>query len=143
MDRQSDKITALYCRTDKPFNIGRDADIAHAQTDRLSRYVKEHGLKNPKFFCDWGFSGTTPNRPEYQRMLQEVEAGKVANLVVVNLSRLTRSSIDAGELISNVFPRNGVVLHSVKEGGEIIDSLTQMQKCIIERYRQDAEGRQE
>lgn len=143
MDRQSDKITALYCRTDKPFNIGRDADIAHAQTDRLSRYVKEHGLKNPKFFCDWGFSGTTPNRPEYQRMLQDVEAGRVANLVVVNLSRLTRSSIDEGELISNVFPRNGVVLHSVKEGGEIIDGLTQMQKCIIERYRQDAEGRRE
>lgn len=137
------EFPAPYCRVGKPFNVDRDADIAHAQIDGLSRYAEEHGLKNPKFFCDWGFSGTTPNRPEYQRMLQEVEAGKVAALVVMNLSRLTHSNIDAGELISNVFPRNGVVLHSVKEGGKIVDSLTQMRKCIIELYRQDAEGGRE
>lgn len=91
MDRQSIKITALYCRTDYP---STDTDIAHAQIDRLSRYAREHGLKNPKFFCDWGYSGTTADRPEYQRMLGEVVNGNVANLVVLNISRLDRDYED-------------------------------------------------
>ena len=143
MDRQSDKLTALYCRIDKPFDTGKDAASAHAQIDGLSRYAKEHGLKNPMFFCDWGFSGATSDRPEYQRMLQEMDAGKIAVLVVLNLSRLTRSSIDARELIGKVFPRHGIVLHSVNEGGEITDGLTKIQKSIIESNRQSPEGGRE
>ena len=139
MDRQSDKLTALYCRIDKPFDTGKDTASAHAQIDGLSRYAKEHGLKNPMFFCDWGFSGETSDRPEYQRMLRKVEAGKIAALIVLNLSRLTRSSIDARELIGKVFPRHGIVLHSVNEGGEITDSLTWIQKGIIKLNRQGAE----
>lgn len=142
MDRQSDKITALYCRIDKPFDIGKDAAIAHAQIDRLSRYAKEHGLKNPMFFCDWGFSGAASDRPEYQRMLREVEAGRVTALVVLNLSRLTRSSIDAWELIGKVFPRHGVVFHSANEGGKITDSITQIQRSIVELNRDTERGRE-
>lgn len=143
MDRQSDKLTALYCRIDKPFDIGKDAATAHAQIDRLSRYAKEHDLKNPMFFCDWGFSGTSHDQPEYQHMLREVEAGKVAALVVLNLSRLTCSTIDAWELINKVFPQHGIVLHSVNEGGEITDGMTQIQKSIIDLNRQGTEGGRE
>ena len=143
MDRQSEKITALYCRIGKPFDFGKDATVAHAQIDRLSRYAKDHGLKNPMFYCDWGFSGSTSDRPGYQRMLREVEAGKIAALVVLNLSRLTRSSIDAWELIGKVFPRYGIVLHSVNEGGEITDSLTQAQESIVKLTQQGTEGGRE
>ena len=139
MDRQSEKLTVLYCRIGKPFDFGKDAAVAHAQIDTLSRYAKEHGLKNPMFFCDWGFSGTSHDRPEYQRMLREVETGRIAALVVLNLSRLTRSSVDAWELIGKVCPRYGIVLHSVNEGGEITDSLAQIQKSIIELNRQSTE----
>lgn len=52
MNRQSDKITALYCHIDKPFSIGGDTDFARAQIDRLSQYAEGHGLKNTEFFCD-------------------------------------------------------------------------------------------
>ena len=141
MDRQSDKITALYCRIGKPFDIGKDAAVAHAQIDRLSQYAKEHNLKNPKFFCDWGYSGTTSDRPEYQRMLREVEAGKVAALVVVDLFCLVRNSFDAWELIGDILPKYGVALHSIKEGGELQDSFLQTRKSVVELYRFDVEGR--
>ena len=120
MDRQSIKITALYCRTDYP---SIDTDTAHAQIDRLSRYAREHGLKNPKFFCDWGYSGTTSDRPEYQRMLGEVVSGNVANLVVLNLSRLDRDSEDAWKLIGDTLPRYGVAFHSVQDGAGIDETL--------------------
>ena len=88
MNRQSDKTTALYCR----LASFTEADILTAknQMDRLAAYAAENGLQNPEFFCDWGFSGTNMERPEYQRMLHEVEAGRVNNLVVVSLCRLGR-----------------------------------------------------
>lgn len=123
MDRQSDKITALYCRIDKPFDIGADSTAAHAQIDRLTQYAKEHNLKTPKFFCDWGYSGTTSDRPEYQRMLQEVVSGNVANLVVLNLSRLNRDTEDAWKLIGDTFPHYGVAFHSVQDGSGIDETL--------------------
>lgn len=123
MDRQSDKITALYCRIGKPFDAEKDTAVAHAQIDRLSEYAREHGLKNPKFFCDWGYSGTTPDRPEYQRMLREVISGNVANLVVLNLSRLDRDYEDAWKLIGDTLPHYGVAFHSVQDGAGINETL--------------------
>lgn len=143
MDRQSDKITALYCRVDKPFSAGRDTDIAHTQIDRLSRYAEEHGLKNPEFFCDWGFSGTTLDRPEYQCMLRMVAVGKVQTLVVLDLSRLLRSSTGTWEYMGDFFHKHGVAIHSVKDGGDITDSFMQVQKRVIEMYRQNVERGQE
>ncbi len=122
MDRQSDKITALYCRIGCPFD-GRETITAHAQIDMLSEYAKEHGLKNPKFFCDWGYSGLTSVRPEYQRMLQEVVSGNVTDLVVLNLSRLDRDPEDAWKLIGDTFPHYGVVFHSVQDGAGIDETL--------------------
>lgn len=123
MDRQSNKITALYCRIGKPFDMEKDTNIAHAQIDRLSRYARKHGLKNPKFFCDWGYSGATSDRPEYQRMLQEVVSGRVVNLVVLNLSCLDRDCEDAWKLIGDTLPHYGVAFHSVQDGADIAETL--------------------
>lgn len=90
MNRQSNKITALYCRM-AHYQGDMDAPTARNQMERLAAYAAETGLQNPEFFCDWGFSGTTAERPEYQRMLREVEAGNVSDLVVMNVSRLWRN----------------------------------------------------
>lgn len=143
MDRQSDRITALYCRTDYP---SIDTDIAHAQIDRLSRYAREHGLKNPKFFCDWGYSGTTSDRPEYQRMLREVISANVANLVVLNLSRLDRDYEDAWKLIGDTLPHYGVAFHSVQDGTGInktLNRFSQIKKELEAAYlRSQERGRE-
>lgn len=142
MDRQSDKITALYCRIGKPFDVEKDTAVAHAQIDRLSQYAKEHGLKNPKFFCDWGYSGAVSDRPEYQRMLQEVVSGQVANLVVLNLSRLDRDYEDAWKLIGDTLSHYGVVFHSVQDGAGINETLnrfSQIRKELEMAYRRSQE----
>lgn len=125
MDRQSNKITALYCRMAHYFT---DADIlaGRCQMEILSRYAAGHHLENPQFYCDWGVSGITADRPEYQRMLQDVIAGNVSNLVVLNLSRLSRNSTACWELISIVLPPRGIVFHSVQDGDGITDTLNQL-----------------
>lgn len=115
MNRQStNKITALYCRL-ASFNPEVDGLMAGNQMERLSRYAEEHQLQNPVFFCDWGFSGTTQHRPEYQRMLREVEAGRVSDLVVLSLGRLGRDYMVVHELMEHTFPRRNVTLHSIRD----------------------------
>lgn len=115
MIRQSEKITALYCRLAHYHNEPMDHSIAQNQMDALSRYAETHGLPNPRFFCDWGFSGTSRKRPEYQRMLRLIKQRKVSNLVVWDMSRLTRSFTVCGKLLETVLPRYGVTLHSIKD----------------------------
>lgn len=112
MNRQSNKITALYCRM-AHCDGDMDGYIQRGQMECLSRYVKEHGLSNPQFFCDWGFSGITPNRPQFQRMIQTVKAGNVSDLVVLDLSRLGRRHAGCGKLLERILPRHGVTLHTV------------------------------
>lgn len=115
MNRQStNKITALYCRL-ASFNAEMDALTARNQMERLSRYAEEHHLQNLVFFCDWGFSGTTQDRPEYQRMLREVEAERVSDLVVLSLGRLGRDYMAVHELMEHTLPRYHVTLHSIRD----------------------------
>lgn len=114
MNRQSNKITALYCRM-AHYRGDMDSLTARTQMEQLAAYASETGLQNPEFFCDWGFSGTTAERPEYQRMLRAIEAGKVSDLVVLNVSRLCRNLMAWHELFDLTLPRFDVTLHIIQE----------------------------
>lgn len=124
MNRQSNKITALYCRMDH-YHTDADALAGKCQMETLSQYAADHQLENPHFYCDWGVSGITPDRPEYQRMLQDVIDGKVSNLVVLNLSRLGRDNTVCWELIGTVLPQRGITFHSIQDGNGIAETLAQ------------------
>ena len=76
---QSDKITALYCRlSQEDLQAGESGSIQN-QKVILQRYADEHHFLNTRFFVDDGFSGVSFDREGLQAMLQEVEAGHVAN----------------------------------------------------------------
>lgn len=122
MDRQSNKITVLYCRLAHYLD---DMDIAcgYMQMEQLLQYAREHNLENPQFFCDWGYSGTSSDRPEYQRMLREVVNRKVSNLVVMNISRLERDIDDFWKLVCDTFPHYDVEFHSIQDGNNITKPL--------------------
>lgn len=113
MNRQSDKTTALYCRLANFTEM--DSLTAKHQMDQLAAYAAENGLQNPEFFCDWGIPGTTPERPEYQRMLREIEAGNVSDLVVVSINRLWREWEAGYEFFCSVLPNHSVTLHTLQD----------------------------
>lgn len=114
MNRQSNKITALYCRVGGSSG-DMDGLIRRNQMERLAGYVAGQGLQNPEFFCDWGIPGTTPERPEYQRMLREIEAGNVSDLVVVSINRLWREWEAGYEFFCSVLPNHSVTLHTLQD----------------------------
>ena len=85
MLRATDKITVLYCRLsvedlkeDKKGGKEDESNSIQNQKMILLQYAKEHRFPNPTFFVDDGYSGTNYDRPGFQAMLAEIEAGRVA-----------------------------------------------------------------
>ena len=92
----TNKITALYCRLSQ--DDGRPDESVSIENQRaiLLQYVKDHHFLNPVFFVDDGVSGVTYDRPGFQAMLAEIEAGRVAVVITKDLSRLGRNSALTG-----------------------------------------------
>lgn len=113
MNRQSNQITALYCRIDKGGCSAHAHNEILLQQKILVQYAESQGLQNLHIFSDCGFSGTNFNRPQFQRMLQEVKAGNVSALVVKDTGRLFRSYLDAAVLLETTLPQYGVAFYSL------------------------------
>ena len=58
----------------------------------LMQYAKANRLPNPTYFIDDGYSGVTYDRPGFQKMLSEIEAGNVGTVITKDLSRIGRNS---------------------------------------------------
>mgnify|MGYP002520793717 FL=1 len=133
MNRQQEKITALYCRIDS----GKQNDLfaQYEQIQSLLDYARKRELPNPHFFCDWGYSGTTDERPEYRRMLQAVTSGHVANLVVTKLDRLIRGNVlDCGRVVKTVLD-NAVTLHILSEDKSVAGQAVHLASTVEAAYR--------
>ena len=121
MQRATDKITALYCRlSQEDANEGESNSIQN-QKAILLQYAKEHRFPNPTFFVDDGYSGTNYDRPGFQAMLAEIEAGKVAVCCTKDLSRLGRNSSLTGLYINFTFPKYGVRYIAINDHFDTID----------------------
>ena len=115
MLRATDKITALYCRLsvedtkDEKKNGKEDlSNSIQNQKAMLLQYAREHRFPHPTFFIDDGYSGVTYDRPGFQKMLDEIEAGHVGAVITKDLSRLGRNSALTGLYINYTFPQNDV-----------------------------------
>ena len=85
MLRQSDKITALYCRLSRDDELQGDSNSIVNQKAILSKYAKENHFSNTAFFVDDGYSGTNFNRPRWSELLERIENGEVATLIVKDM----------------------------------------------------------
>ncbi|BFL40138.1 recombinase family protein [Clostridia bacterium UC5.1-1D1] len=105
----TNKITALYCRlSQEDERLGESLSIENQKTILL-QYARDHRLPNPTFFVDDGYSGVSfDNRPGFQAMLAEMEAGRVANCITKDLSRLGRNSAYTNLYANITFPQLGV-----------------------------------
>ena len=121
MQRATEKITALYCRlSQEDANEGESNSIQN-QKAILLQYAKEHRFPNPTFFVDDGYSGTNYDRPGFQAMLAEIEAGKVTVCCTKDLSRLGRNSSLTGLYINFTFPKYGVRYIAINDHFDTID----------------------
>jgi len=118
------KITALYCRLSQEDERAGESLSIENQKDILQKYAKEHRFPNPTFFVDDGYSGITFDRPGFQSMLAEIEAGHVAVVITKDLSRLGRNSAMTNLYQNFIFPDNGVRFIAINDAVDTIDQTS-------------------
>lgn len=77
-----EQITALYARLSQEDALDGDSNSIVNQKAVLTKYASDNGFTNPVFFIDDGVSGVTFDRPNFNRMIAEIEAGNVATVIV-------------------------------------------------------------
>ncbi|HPR39723.1 MAG TPA: recombinase family protein [Oscillospiraceae bacterium] len=126
MNRQSqtavknDLITALYCRLSRDDELQGDSNSIKNQKAILQKYAVDNGFGNIQFFVDDGYSGTTFDRPDWQRLSGMIDEGQIGTLIVKDMSRLGRDYLQVGMLTEMVFPNNDVRFIAVNNG---VDSV--------------------
>lgn len=84
------RFTALYCRLSRDDELQGDSNSIKNQKLILQKYADDNGFRNTRFFVDDGYSGTTFDRPDFQRMIAEMDAGRIGTVIVKDMSRLGR-----------------------------------------------------
>lgn len=107
MSRTS-KITALYERLSRDDDLNGESNSITNQKKYLEDYARRNGFTNIRHFTDDGFSGVNFNRPSFQELIKEVEAGNVATIIVKDMSRLGRNYLQVGFYTEVLFPQKDV-----------------------------------
>lgn len=110
------KITALYERLSRDDEQAGESNSIQNQKKYLEEYARQHGLRNIRHFYDDGYSGTNFNRPGFQEMIADVEAGIVKRVIIKDMSRFGRDYLQVGMYTEIMFPEHDVHFIAVNDG---------------------------
>ena len=116
------KITALYCRLSRDDDLQGDSNSIIHQKEILGKYAADNGFRNPQFYVDDGWSGTNFDRPDFQRMIADMDAGRISTIIVKDMSRLGRDYLKVGYYTEIAFPDADVRFIAINNG---VDSANQ------------------
>ena len=115
----SDPMTyhvAKYIRLSKEDESEGPSQSVTNQNSLLDEFVKQHRLSVYDTYIDDGYSGTTFDRPAFQRMIADIEAKRVNMVITKDLSRLGRDYIMTGHYMERYFPEKQVRYISLLDG---------------------------
>lgn len=121
------KITALYCRISLEDGGDNESMSISNQKLMLRDFAEKNGMFQYEYYVDDGYTGRNFNRPSFQRMIADIEAGKIGCVITKDLSRLGRNYIEAGSYIEIFFPKHNVRYIAITDG---VDSLTRQEMDI-------------
>lgn len=99
-----------------------ESNSISSQRDMIRSFIrKQDNMEIYDIYVDDGWSGANFDRPEFKRMMKDIEAGHVDCVIVKDLSRLGRDYIEAGRLIQKTFPAFSVRFIALTDH---FDSLT-------------------
>ena len=133
---------AIYIRLSREDGDKEESDSVGNQRKLLTEYVaKKEDFILYDIYVDDGYSGTNFNRPSFQRMIADIEDGKVNCVVVKDLSRFGRDYIDTGRYLERYFPELGVrfisVTDSIDSMKQAYDMLLPIKNIFNEQYARD------
>ena len=138
--KQQDKITALYCRLSRDDEYNGDSMSIQNQKELLLNYANENGYFNTEFFIDDGYTGTNFNRPDFKRLIDAVEDGRVGTVIVKDLSRFGREYLQTGFYTEMFLPDNDVrfiAINDSVDSDEGDNDFAPFKNIINEWYAKD------
>jgi len=109
-------ITALYPRLSHEDELAGESNSISNQKRILETYARQNGFSNLKWYTDDGYSGANFQRPGFQAMLADIEAGKVGTVIVKDMSRLGRNYLQVGMYTEMIFPQKNVRFIAINDG---------------------------
>ena len=135
-----EKTAFIYVRLSRDDELEGESYSISNQKKLLTKVAKEKGYTNIVVFCDDGISGVTMDRPDFNRMLEQLQLGKAAAVFVKDLSRLGRNYIEVGRLTEDFFPSLNVRLVAVSDNVDTQEGeneLTPIRNLFNEWYARD------
>ena len=133
--------TALYCRLSCDDDLQGDSNSIRNQKMLLKQYADEHRLRNVRFYVDDGYSGSNFDRPDFQRMIRDIDEGKVSAVIVKDMSRFGRDHILVGYYTKYYFAEADVrfiaVYDQVDSELNPDDDITPFKNILNEMYAKD------
>jgi len=123
---------AGYLRLSREDGDKIESDSIKNQRELIREYIAKHeNLTYVGDYIDDGFSGTTYERPSFQRLLSDMKTGKVNCIIVKDLSRMGRNYIETGRYLEKIFPMMGVRVISVLDNYDSFASDSEYDKMIV------------
>ena len=101
-------ITALYERLSCEDELDGESNSVTNQKNLLEAYARDNGFTNCRHYTDDGYSGGNFDRPGWQQLLADIEAGIVKTVLVKDMSRVGRNYVETGFYTEVYFDRMGV-----------------------------------
>ena len=117
---------AIYTPKSSEEGLEQDFNSLHAQRESCDAYIKSQRHEGwtplPALYDDGGYSGGSTDRPDLQRLLDDIRARKIDVIVVYKVDRLTRSLADFAKLVE-LFDAHGVSFVSVTQAFNTTNSM--------------------
>jgi DNA invertase Pin-like site-specific DNA recombinase len=139
LGQQDNRITALYTRLSRDDELVGESGSIINQKAMLEKYAAQNGFSNIVHFSDDGFSGGNFDRPDWKRLVAEIEAGNVATVISKDMSRIGRDYLQTGFYTEVFFREKGVRFIAIannidslnKESGEFAPFLNIMSEWYL------------
>ena len=135
-----DYHVALYIRLSKEDETEGPSQSVTNQKSLLNEFVQQHRLSVYDTYVDDGWSGTSFDRPDFQRMIEDIEAKKVNMVITKDLSRLGRDYLQVGYYTDSYFPDHSIRFIAINDCVDSDDGeneLAPFRNVMNEMYARD------
>lgn len=134
--------TAIYLRLSRDDGTEKESESIQNQKSFLMQYIIKNGFNLVDIYVDDGWSGTSFDRPDFQRLISDIEIGKINCIITKDLSRLGRDYIMTGHYIERYFPQHNVRYIAVNDGIDTFEDntnndMTPFKSVLNDMYAKD------
>lgn len=134
----------IYCRLSME-EAGKEEKYSNSicsQIQMAEDYISgQKDIRQSKVYADDGVSGSNFNRPEFRRMLSDIEWGRIDTVILKDISRLGRAHIDTSYYLEKYFPERNIRVISILDGYDSkkdrYDELLELKTLLNDMYLRD------